>query len=89
MLEFGIPKKLVRLIRMCLSGTKSRVRVGRQFLDTFEIHNALKQGDALPPLLFNFVLEHAIKSLEEKEGLQLNGINKLFVYADDVVLLGD
>ena len=34
-------------------------------------------------------LEHAIKSLEEKDGLQLNGINKLFVYADDVVLLGD
>ena len=33
---------------------------------TFEIHNGLKQGDALSPLLFNFVLEHAIKSLEEK-----------------------
>ena len=65
------------------------VRVGRQFSDTFEIHNGLKQGDALSPLLFNFVLEHAIKSLEEKEGLQLNGINKLLVYADDVVLLGD
>ena len=89
MLEFGIPKKLVRLIRMCLNGTKSRVRVGRQFSDTFEIHNGLKQGDALSPLLFNFVLEHAIKSLEEKEGLQLNGINKLLVYADDVLLLGD
>ena len=74
---------------MCLNGTKSRVRVGRQFSDTFAIHNGLKQGDALPPLLFNFVLEHAIKSLEEKEGLQLNGIYKLLVYANDVVLLGD
>ena len=59
---------------MCLNGTKSRVRVGRQFSDTFEIHNGLKQGDALSPLLFCFVLEHAIKSLEDKEGLQLNGI---------------
>ena len=49
---------------MCLNGTKSRVRVGRQFSDTSEIHNGLKQGDALSPLLFNFVLEHAIKSLE-------------------------
>ena len=36
-----------------------------------------------------FVLEHVIKSLEEKEGLQLNGINKQLVYVDDVVLLGD
>ena len=59
------------------------------FSDTFEIHNGLKQGDALSLLLFNFVLEHAIKSLEEKEGLQLNGINMLLVYEDDVVLLGD
>ena len=42
LLEFGIPKKL-RLIRMCLNGTKSRVRGGRQFSDTFEIHNGLKQ----------------------------------------------
>ena len=38
LLDFGIPKKLV--IRMCLNGTKSRVRVGRQFSDTFEINTA-------------------------------------------------
>ena len=37
-----------------LNGTKSRVRVGRQFSDTFAIHNGLKKGDALSPLLFNF-----------------------------------
>ena len=65
-LEICSSLKLVRLNRMCLNGTKSRMRVGRQFSDTFEIHNGLKQGDALSPLLFNFVLDHAIKSLEEK-----------------------
>ncbi|PSN29402.1 hypothetical protein C0J52_28015 [Blattella germanica] len=74
---------------MCLNGTKSRVRVGKQVSDIFEIHNGLKQGDSLSPLLFNFVLEHAIKSLEDKEGVQLNGILKLLVYADDIVLLDD
>ncbi|PSN49740.1 hypothetical protein C0J52_08482 [Blattella germanica] len=86
LMNFGIPKKLVSLIGMCLNGTKSRVRVGKQVSDIFEIHNGLKQGDALSPLLFNFVLEHAI---EDKEGVQLNGIHKLLVYADDIVLLGD
>ncbi|PSN38555.1 hypothetical protein C0J52_14819 [Blattella germanica] len=89
LINFGIPKKLVRLIGMCLNGTKSRVRVGKQVSDIFDIHNGLKQGDALSPQLFNFVLEHAIKSLEDKEGVQLNGIHKLLVYADDIVLLGD
>ncbi|PSN38267.1 hypothetical protein C0J52_16903 [Blattella germanica] len=89
LMNFGIPKKLVRLIGMCLNGKKSRVRVGKQVSYNFEIHNGLKQGDALSPLLFNLVLEHAIKSLEDKEGVQLNGIHKLLVYADDIVLLGD
>ena len=42
LLEFRIPKKLAGLIRMSLNDTKSRVRVGRQFSDNFEIHNGLK-----------------------------------------------
>ena len=29
LIEFGIPKKLVRLIKMCLNETYSRVRVGK------------------------------------------------------------
>ncbi|PSN52220.1 hypothetical protein C0J52_12777, partial [Blattella germanica] len=61
----------------------------KQISDIFEIHNGLKQGDALSPLLFNIVLKHATKSLEDKQGIQLNGIHKLLVYTEDIVLLGD
>ena len=56
-MEFGIQMKLVRLIRMCLTETYSRVRVGKNLSDMFPIRNGLKQGDALTPLLFNFALE--------------------------------
>jgi len=56
--EFGIPKKLVRLIKMCLKETCSRVRVGKHLSDMFAINNGLKQGDVLPPLLFNFRVCH-------------------------------
>ena len=55
-LEFGIPKKLVRLIKMCLTETYSSVRVGKNLSDMFPIRNGLKQGDALSPLLSNFAL---------------------------------
>ena len=48
-------KKLVRLIKMCLTETYSRVRVGKNLSDMFPIRNGLKEGDALSPLLFNFV----------------------------------
>ena len=61
LIEFSIHMKLVRLIKMCLTETYSRVRVGKNLYDMFHIRNDLKQGDALSPLLFNFALEYAIR----------------------------
>jgi hypothetical protein len=52
--------------------------------------NGLKQGDALSPLHFNFVLEYAIRKVQENQvGLKLKGTHQLLVYADDMNLLGD
>jgi hypothetical protein len=65
LLEFGISKKLVRLIKMCLNETYSIVRIGKLLSDKFPIQNGLKQGDALSPLLFNFALAHAIRKVQE------------------------
>ena len=43
LIEFGVPKKLVRLVKMCLTETYSRVRVGKNVSDMFPITNGLKQ----------------------------------------------
>ena len=43
LIEFGIPKKLVRLIKICLTETYSRVRVGKNVSEMFPIKNGLKQ----------------------------------------------
>jgi len=64
LIEFGFPMKLVRLIKMCLTETYSRVWVAKLLSDMFPITNGLKQGDALLPLLFNFVLEYAIRRVQ-------------------------
>jgi hypothetical protein len=51
LIEFGIPRKLGGLIKMCLNETYSRVRIGKYLSDKFTVQNGLKQGDALLPFL--------------------------------------
>jgi hypothetical protein len=73
--ESGNPIKLVNFIKMCLNETYSRVRVGKNLSNMFPNRNGLKQGDALSPFLFNFVLEYVTTSIQvNQEGLKLNGL---------------
>jgi hypothetical protein len=47
--------KVVRLIKMCLNKTYSKVHTGKHLSDNFPIQNGLKQGYALSQLLFSFI----------------------------------
>jgi hypothetical protein len=88
LIEFGIPRKLVRLIKMSLTETYSTVWVGKNVSDRFHIRNSLKQGDALSPMFFNLALEYAIRRVQvNQDGLKLNGTHHLLAYADDVNIL--
>jgi hypothetical protein len=60
LIEFVVP---IRLIKMCLNETYSKVYVGKHLSDNFPIQNDLKQGDDLSPLLSNFALEYAIRKV--------------------------
>jgi hypothetical protein len=57
--------KLVRLIKICLNETYSKVSIGKHLSDNFLVYSGIKQGDALSPLLLNFVLEYASRKFQE------------------------
>jgi hypothetical protein len=71
LIEFAILMKLVRLTKVCLTETYSRIQVGKHLSFVFPIRNGLKQ-DNLSPLIFNFALEHTIRGAHvNKVGLKL------------------
>jgi hypothetical protein len=67
LIEFGIPMKLVRLIKLCLNETYIKVRKGIHLSDSLPIKNSLKQGDTLRLLLFNFAFENDIRKVQESQ----------------------
>jgi hypothetical protein len=72
--------KLVRLIKMCLNETYSKLCIGQHLSDNFPIQNGLKEADALSPLLFNFALDYAIWKVQgNKVVLNLNGTHQILV----------
>ncbi|KAL4082886.1 hypothetical protein QTP88_029540 [Uroleucon formosanum] len=91
MYEFGFPRKLISLTKMCMNGTRYQVRVDCTLSEEFEGITGLKQGDALSPILFNIALEKVIRSVQSnKLGINI-GKTTLDVlrFADDLNLVGE
>jgi hypothetical protein len=90
LIGFSISMKLVRLIKMCLNETCSRVQEGKHLPGMFPIRNGLKQGDALSPLIFSVGREYAFRRVQvNQDGLKLNGTLSLLVHAHDVNIVGE
>jgi len=69
--EFGITRKLLRLIKRCLNETYSTFWVGKHLSDMFCFKNGLKQGDVLLPLIFNYALEYAIRRVQVNQDVKI------------------
>jgi len=56
----------------------------------FPIKNGLKKGHSLSSIISNFAFEYAIRRGQVNlDGMKLNDIHQLLVYADGVNILGE
>ena len=71
--KYGVPERLVKLIRAFHDDMHVRVRVKGQLSDEFVVHVGLRQGCVLAPILFNIyfaiIVEEANKRREKGGGI--------------------
>ena len=78
----GIPEATVRAVISLYEGAKTRVGVGLELSEEFEVKVGVHQGSALSPLLFAIVVDVITESAR-------NGLMSEMLYADDLVLTSE
>ncbi|XP_006813953.1 uncharacterized protein LOC102807557, partial [Saccoglossus kowalevskii] len=78
----GIPEAMVRAVMSLYEGAKTRVRVGSELSEEFEVKVGVHQGSVLSPLIFAVVIDVVTESARE-------GLMREMLYADDLVLMDD
>jgi len=55
------PQKLVKLCRILNNEISARIKIGKNLPSEFKVNKSLSQGVAIVPVLFDVVLETAIR----------------------------
>lgn len=85
--ELGLPKQFINYIKVLYTDSKTTLQYDSR--DTIlKVRQGVLQGDPISPLLFNAVMDRAIKQLPEGIGYKLNGmLFNCIAYADDIILI--
>ena len=89
--HYGVPTKLVNLIKNSYDGTGCRVIHGGQFTCRFEVKTVVRQGCLLSPFLFLLAIDWIMKmtTVQRTSGIQWTLWTQLedLDFADDLALL--
>ncbi|VDO48987.1 unnamed protein product [Schistosoma margrebowiei] len=89
--HYGVPEKIVIIIRNSYDGLQCKVVHGRQLTDAFQVRTGIRQGCLLSPFLFLLVVDWITKTStsEGRHGIQWTAQNHLddLDLTDDLALL--
>ncbi|KAJ4430124.1 hypothetical protein ANN_22334 [Periplaneta americana] len=87
--ELNIPTKLIRMVKLLMSNTYNQVKIQNLTSKPFQIHNGVRQGDALACLLFNIALESVVRKSEVQTRSNIfYKSTQILAFADDIVIIG-
>ncbi|XP_052233243.1 uncharacterized protein LOC127846107 [Dreissena polymorpha] len=89
--HYGIPKKIVNVIRSLYENFERRVVHNNQVTEPFKVETGVKQGCILSPLFFSMAIDRIIRRTTEgrRQGIQwtLTSLLDDLDFADDIGLL--
>jgi len=89
--SYGIPRKIISLVRNTYDGTSCRVLHDGGFTDKFSIKTGVRQGSLLSPFLFLLAIDWVMNetTTDSRNGIQWTLVDQLedLVFADDLALL--
>ncbi|XP_052901775.1 uncharacterized protein LOC128309428 [Anopheles moucheti] len=89
MQQYGIPEKLVRLLRATMDGVQCKMRVLNMVSESFQSPRGPRQEDGLSCLLFNIALEGVMRSAGfDIRGTIFTRSLQFLGFADDIDIIG-
>jgi len=88
--HYGIPSKIVNIVRMLYSDCQDQVICGNKLTEPFIIQTGVKQECQLSPFLFSFCIDWVMKNAtKDKKGIPWTLFQVLSDrdFADDICLL--
>ena len=87
MKHYGLPQKVVNVIRNSYEGFKCYVKAEGEKGQMFDVKTGVRQGDVWSPILFGLVINYVLVN-SVKGGMDIERCVADLDFADDVALLG-
>lgn len=85
--ELGFPKSFINYIRLLYTDSKTTLQYDSTST-VLKVNQGVLQGDPISPLLFNAVIDRAIRQIPDEVGYRINNTKiNCVAYADDVILI--